>query len=44
MRSRVLAGEAVDVVIASAGALDALEKESKIVPETRAVLGRTGWP
>ena len=30
------------MIIASAGALDALAKESKIVPETRAVLGRTG--
>ena len=41
VRSRVLAGETVDVVIASAGALDALARESKIVTETRALVGRT---
>jgi len=42
VRSRLLAGEIVDVVIASAGALDALAKESKIAVQTRAVVGRTG--
>jgi molybdate transport system substrate-binding protein len=41
VRARVLAGEEVDVVIASAGTLDALAQESKIVPATRATVGRT---
>ena len=42
VRDRVLAGEKVDVVIASAGALDKLAAAEKIVPATRAVVGRTG--
>ncbi len=41
VRIRVLAGEQADVVIASAGALDALAKESKIISASRAVVGRT---
>ncbi len=41
IRERILAGERVDVVIASGNALDALAKESRIVIPSRAVVGRT---
>jgi ABC-type molybdate transport system substrate-binding protein len=42
VRARVLAGEQADVVIASASALDALEKEGRIVASSRTLVGRTG--
>ena len=41
VQQRVMAGEAVDVVVASASALDALAIEAKIAPQSRQVLGRS---
>lgn len=42
VRARVLAGEVVDVVVASSAAFDALEQDNGIMRTTRAPLGRTG--
>lgn len=41
VRERVLAGEAVDVVIATPAAMDEFEKQGKIVAESRATIGRS---
>ncbi len=41
IRQRVAAGETVDVVVATAGAMDAFAAAGKIVPATRALLGRS---
>lgn len=41
VRARVLAGEQSDIVIASSTALDALAQESKIVADSRVILGRS---
>lgn len=41
VRERVLAGEAVDVVIATPAAMDELEKRGKIVSGSRATIGRS---
>jgi ABC-type molybdate transport system substrate-binding protein len=41
IRERLLAGESIDVVIASAGILTALESASKIIPRSRSVVGRS---
>ena len=40
MRKRIAAGEAVDVLVATAGAMDEFAASGKIVPATRALLGR----
>lgn len=42
VQARILAGELADVVIASNKALNALEKESRILSTGRTVIGRTG--
>src|SRR3954469_8653248 len=42
VRDRVLAGETVEVVIASAGALDKIAEAHKLDSTTRALVGRTG--
>ena len=41
LRQRVATGEAVDVLVATAGAMDAFAKDGKIDPATRALLGRS---
>ncbi|HTE14981.1 MAG TPA: substrate-binding domain-containing protein [Burkholderiales bacterium] len=41
MRKRIAAGESVDVVVATAGAMDEFAASGKIVPATRALLGRS---
>ena len=41
MRQRIAAGEAADVLVATAGAMDEFAAAGKIVPATRALLGRS---
>jgi len=41
LRKRVAAGEAADVLVATAGAMDEFAASGKIVPATRALLGRS---
>lgn len=41
LRQRVAAGEAVDVLVATAGAMDAFAADGKINPATRALIGRS---
>ena len=41
LRKRIAAGEAVDVLVATAGAMDEFASAGKIVPATRALLGRS---
>jgi molybdate transport system substrate-binding protein len=41
MRKRIAAGEGADVLVATAGAMDAFAAAGKIVPATRALLGRS---
>jgi molybdate transport system substrate-binding protein len=41
MRKRIAAGEMVDVLVATAGAMDEFAAAGKIVPATRALLGRS---
>jgi len=41
VQQRVMDGEAVDVVVASASALDALAIEARIAPQSRTLLGRS---
>ncbi len=41
MRKRIAAGEDADVLVATAGAMDAFAADGKIIPATRALLGRS---
>src|SRR5687767_9901743 len=41
LRRRVMAGDAADVIITSAGGLDALTNDAKVLASTRSRLGRT---
>ena len=41
MRTRIAAGEDADVLVATAGAMDAFSATGKIIPATRALLGRS---